>query len=397
MSVLNPEIKIKPDILKWARETIGFDVPTAAKKISVKPEVVLEWEQTEQEISIPRLRKIANTYKRSLGLFLLPSAPKVSAFPPDFRTLDSTKADTLSPETRIAIRKAQKNREFFVEILESLDQKQTPINLSFSLNDNPVKLANKFRSHLNINFETQAKWENKSEALKIWIDAVENFGILVFQMTLPIKELRAFCLRDHHLPPAVVLNTKDDIHARIFSLFHEVSHLLIKQSEIDQLTLKKGEKEAHKIVEWFANNFAGSFLVPEESLLNNPFAKKYLEGKSDYDLRRLKGQYKVSTEVILRRFLNIGSITEKEYKEKKAILDKEIEQYRKNQEQKKKEKAGFRSVSRESFQRAGVLLTNKTFTAIDKGKITNYDVSRFFEIKQSHISKIRNLLSGRGE
>ena len=390
-----PEIRVNPGVLKWARETIGFDIPKAAKKIAVKPELVREWEEHEQEIPITRLRKVANAYKRSLALFLLPAAPAVAAFPPDFRTLDSTKTDELSPETRLAVRKAQRNREFFVELLESLGQKRQRIDLSFSLDDNPSELAARFRKRIGIELKTQSEWQDKSAALKAWIGVVESHGILVFQMSLPLAELRAFCLRDHSLPPAVVLNTKDDPHGRIFSLFHEISHLLIKQSDIDQLTQRKGEVEAHKIVEWFANNFAGSFLVPEDSLLANPFAKRYLESKSDYDLQRLKGQYKVSGEVILRRFLNLGFITQKEYRTKKAEIDRDMENYREKLAKKNKDKKGFRSVSMESFQRAGVLLTSKAFSAMAEGKVTGSEVARFYEVKQKQVAKIKGLLERR--
>lgn len=397
MASHTPEIKISPSVLKWARETIGFDVPTAAKKISVKPAVVQSWEENESDISIAKLRKIANAYKRSLALFLLPIAPVAPAFPPDFRTLDSTKTETLSPATRLSVRKAQRNREFYVELLETLDQKRQEINLSFSLDDNPVELANQFRRRIGISVETQFAWDDKNTALRNWVAALENFGVLVFQMSLPLEELRAFCLRDHTLPPAVVLNTKDDQHGRIFSLFHEVSHLLIKQSDIDVLINRKGEADGHKIVEWFANSFAGSFIVPQESLMENRYAKQYLSTKSDSALQWLRSQYKVSAEVILRRFLDLGAISEKEYREKKASLDREIKDYRERQKKKSKKKGGFRSVSMESFQRAGVLVTSKTFDAMERGKISSSDVARFYEINQKHIPRIRGILDRRSK
>jgi len=395
MGIRTPEIKVKPDVLKWAREAMGFDVPTAAKKLSIKPTLVSDWEQKEQPISIARLRKVANVYKRSLAVFLLPNAPHVATFPPDFRTLDSVKTDTLSPETRLAIRKAQRNREFFIELLESLNQKYKRADVSFSLEDSPSDLAAKFRKKVGVELKTQFGWDDKAAALKEWISVVESLGILVFQMPMPIKELRAFCLRDRSLPLAVVLNTKDDPHGRIFSLLHEVSHLLIKQSDIDRLTARKGEAEGHKIVEWFANSFAGSFLVPEISLLEDRYAKRYLETKSDGDLARLRGLYKVSPEVILRRFLELGRITEKEYREKKILLEQEMDRYRERQEKKNKEKGGFRNVSMESFQRAGPLLTGKTFTAMNEGRIAGADVARFYEIKQTHIAKIKTILDKR--
>ncbi len=397
MGARTPEITVNPDLLRWARETIGFDVKTAAKKVAVEPAVIREWEKEASSISIAKLRKIANAYKRSLALFFLSQVPAVPAFPPDFRTLDSTKTDDLSPEVRLAVRRAQRNREFYVELQEAFGEKWASLNFSFSLEEDAGNLAAQLRERIGIDTATQFAWQDKSEALKRWVNAVERLGILVFQMSLPLGEMRAFCLRDHSLPPAIVLNTKDDQHGRIFSLMHEMSHILLKQEDIEKIKIKRGEQEAHKSIEGFANSFAGSFLVPADSLLQNQYAKEYLSSKSDNSFQRLKGQYKVSGEVILRRFLDLAQITEREYQEKRNVINREIEQYREREQAKKRDKKGFRSVSMESFQRAGALLTAHTFKAIEQGKISEADAARFYEIKQQHISKIKKLSELRGQ
>lgn len=392
MPSISPQLKVNPEILRWARETIGYDLSVASKKISVKPEVLKNWERTESAISIPRLRNIANVYKRSLGLFLLADVPRIAAFPPDFRTLDSTRTEGLSPDVRLAIRKAERNREFYVELNEVLEEEVPNISKIFSLLENPEELAADFREYINVSLGDQAKWGDKGEALKGWISSIENIGILVFQMPMPISELRAFCLRGNSLPPAIVLNTKDDIHGRIFSLFHELSHLLIRSEDLEELNLKEGISGAHRYVEAFANQFSGNFLVPTDSLLSNPFTENYLASKSEYSFQRLKGIYKVSGEVILRRLLDLGKISNGEYKERVKEIRKKVEEYKKKQEAKRKDKSGFKNVSLESFQRSGPLLASKAFTAGEQGKISTADIASFYEIKQSHLKKIKGYL-----
>ncbi len=79
-------------------------------------------------------------------------------------------------------------------------------------------------------------------------------------------------------------------------------------------------------------------MVPPASLLGNKYELQYRNDKSDSALARLKGEYKVSSEVILRRLLDLSRISLGEYREKKAAIEKEMEQYRKQLAAKNKEK-----------------------------------------------------------
>lgn len=81
------EALITPALLVWARETAGFDIPTAAKKIGVQPDRLAGWEQGQRRPSIPQLRKLANVYKRPIAVFYLPEPPAAEAVIRDFRRL----------------------------------------------------------------------------------------------------------------------------------------------------------------------------------------------------------------------------------------------------------------------------------------------------------------------
>src|SRR6266550_3190395 len=80
-------ISVKRELLQWARNTAGFTLEEAARKIGVKPARLAAWEAGESAPTAQQLRSAANAYKRPLGAFFLPAAPKEPAPPHDFRRL----------------------------------------------------------------------------------------------------------------------------------------------------------------------------------------------------------------------------------------------------------------------------------------------------------------------
>jgi transcriptional regulator with XRE-family HTH domain len=57
------EALVKPELLRWGRETAGLTIEAAAKKITVTPERLLSWENGDARPSIPQLRKMADVYR----------------------------------------------------------------------------------------------------------------------------------------------------------------------------------------------------------------------------------------------------------------------------------------------------------------------------------------------
>ncbi len=121
-------------------------------------------------------------------------------------------------------------------------------------------------------------------------------------MKLPDGNFRGFCLREDNLPRVIVINSKDSRAGRIFTLIHELCHLFIKQVEIDDLRVGRGEARAHTVVEAFVNEFAGSFLVPDINFKEQEYFKQYQQSKDDILVAKLAKKFKVSEVVILRRF-----------------------------------------------------------------------------------------------
>jgi len=384
-------ILIKNILLKWARESIGFSSKDVAEKTKLPLESIKIWESVDSEIKITDLKKLAKIYKRTLSFFFLKEPPEVSPVPNDFRTLDSVNIETLSSEVRLAIRKAQRNRRFYAYLLEVTETDQIRLP-KISFRSDPNEWAIKLRDHLGITIEEQKDWKDEGFAFNRWIDILEKKGVPIFQISLPKKEIRGFCLRENDLPPVIVLNARDAIRGRMFTLFHEFYHLLLSQNDIDSLVESKGEEIAHKLIEMKANEFAGSFLVPNQDFLSNEFTKKYIQLKEDRFITNLVNLYKVSSEVIYRRLVVLGYLSEREYEIKRKELNKKYEQdeIKKKRKMEESRKPFIPDYYRGVLKASSFGLSQRAFSAVSEGKISTNELVTFLDVKLSGLKKIQD-------
>ena len=84
------EAIVKPELLKWARITAGYDTVTAARKIPIALQKLEKAEAGLVRISFAQLRRASEVYKRPLALFYLPEPPAEDQLLPDFRLPTST-------------------------------------------------------------------------------------------------------------------------------------------------------------------------------------------------------------------------------------------------------------------------------------------------------------------
>ena len=123
--------------------------------------------------------------------------------------------------------------------------------------------------------------------------------------------------------PIIYLNNSSAVSRQIFTLFHELSHILLEvngvtkqdDSYIDSLIGEPRE------IEIFCNQFAGEFLVPSHDFEQQPANWLY----DDDSVNSLAERYKVSREVILRKLLDKGVIQRGYYLAKAAGWNKEYE------------------------------------------------------------------------
>jgi len=316
------EININPQILRWAREEAGFDPIEIADKVDVATERYKIWEKDGKNIPLGKLKIIATSYKRQLAVFLLPTVPKKTSKPKDYRYLSPV--DSYFSKKILDI---MRDVSYFTETAFEL-QGETYwkgryewINNLEESDISKVGFIEILRELLDVSIDDQLNWRSDSEAYKNWRNAVENrLGILVFQFSMPMEEVHGFCLTANY-PYAIVTNSNHSYTGRIFTIFHELAHIIRHQSGIC-LYEKATEKQKE---EWECNSIAGRFLAPENLIEKTSdlqeiasFASRLKISREAY-LRRLKDESKIS-DMIFYSLLDKIKATYKGEKKKSGFV-----------------------------------------------------------------------------
>jgi len=374
------EALVKPDLLKWARESIGMNIDQVSQKIKkTDPKTIQNWESGIVRPTISQAEKLAKIYKRPLAAFYLPEPPKEAPLPRDFRTLPLDKIIPFSRDTRLAIRKARRVQSLMKELNEEMGIKLEAKIHKVGISEDPEKLASRIRKNLGMGIEDQFKWKNESEAFRRWRKKVEEENILVLQISMPLNETRGFSLSDKEVP-IIVINAKDAVNARIFSLFHEYAHLLIQISGIcDMRELFQPNRKDEEV---FCNRFAGALLVPKDKLLDQPMVQR--KQFDDESLMVLAFRFKVSKEVILRRLVILERVSPKIYQQKRKEWEAEYQRLGKRT-------GGRRNRPKECIREYGMPFVSLVINAYREGKITYGDITDYLSIKAKYLPKVENL------
>ena len=173
------------------------------------------------------------------------------------------------------------------------------------------------RRCLGVSIMDQLEWSSEEDALDNWRDAVQSAGVWVFKRHFKQDDVAGFCLDDPKYP-LVYLNNGQPKVRQIFTLFHELAHLLFGFSYLERSNVERymDSLEGHdRNVEIACNRFAGEFLVPASHFQKNT-APNIAAGVADDTLVALARRYRVSREVILRKCLDQNWIDQEFYDEK---------------------------------------------------------------------------------
>jgi len=299
-------VNINPDVLLWARQEAGYNIDEVAAKLSVNSDRYKVWEKEGKDIPFGKLQNLATYYKRQIAVFFLPEVPAKIKKPKDYRNL-SPADSSLSKEVLLTLRRSA----HLQRIANELEGENYWIKKIDWLKDiehikNEADTKTRLRELLDIDIDQQLKWTSDSEAYRHWRTSVEDkLGILVFQFSMPMEELQGFCMTDS-LPYIIVTNSNHSYTGRIFTIFHELAHILRHQSGMCLVeNVEENQKE-----EWACNTFAGSFLAPLNTIIPTDDLK---------EIGTYSRKLKVSREVYLRRLKEEGFLPDVKFY---ALLDK---------------------------------------------------------------------------
>ncbi|HLP44827.1 MAG TPA: ImmA/IrrE family metallo-endopeptidase [Candidatus Kapabacteria bacterium] len=156
-------------------------------------------------------------------------------------------------------------------------------------------LVKKLRTELDITKDTPSYWKNYDSAFKEWRKLLESRGVFVFKDSFKNDSYSGLCIFDEKYP-IIFVNNSMPKSRQIFTIFHELAHLLYRTGGIDVIseTFFRRLKGDYSKIEINCNRFAGEFLLPESILKEYPIA-------NEESISNLANRFKVSREVVLRK------------------------------------------------------------------------------------------------
>jgi Zn-dependent peptidase ImmA (M78 family) len=317
---------------------------------------------------------------------LLSGRPPKTVRPDDFRRAADVGALPNSPDLILDIRKAHDRRGWALELLEQIEERPPELRLLGPLSQDPEAAASEVRQLLNVTLDSQITWRTDYEAFKQWRFLIERAGILTFQATeVESAEARGFSISDRPLPVAVA-NIKDAPRGRIFTLLHEVVHIMLRNGGICDLHETGTTERSH--IEAFCNHVAGAALFPRDALLRTEIVRRHKKGSvrwEDQELAELSRYFGGSGEAALVRLLTLGLTVQSYYEEKRDEFLKRYTEQRVREQQ----KGGFAPPHEVALTSAGPTFTSLVVESFNRERITASDVSDYLQVRLKHLPDIQ--------
>ena len=306
-------VGINPKVLQWARERARYSLEDVARKFNKDVEFIEKWESGEEFPTYKQLEKLAyKIYKRPLALFFFPEPPSEPDEHQEFRTLPDFEINKLDADAVYALRIAKAMQISLKEITDDVNPSERKIfqDIRLSTTDNLREVAQDIRKYLNVPLSDQKAWDDDDCALKTWRNKVEEVGVFIFKRSFKQRDISGFCLIDSEFP-LIYLNNSTAKVRQIFTIFHELAHILLSVNGItkiddEYINLLQGDS---KNIEIFCNQFAAEFLVPSSDFMELSKADKI----DDAFILNIAREYKVSREVVLRRLFEFDFIKQNNY------------------------------------------------------------------------------------
>ncbi len=301
-------IPITGEVLRWARKRAGFSI----EELLANFRDIEAWEKGTASPTYPQLERLAKAFKVPVAVFFFPEPPDIPRIQESFRTLPAAQFEILPRELIFLLRKAKSLQINLSELHEDRNPAERFIlrDLHFTPDTKIPDMARRVRNHLGISLETQMSWKNSDAAFDEWRATLEKHGVAVFKDAFRNDTYSGFCLY-HETFPLIYVNNSVKTR-QTFTLFHELAHLLFHTSGIDEPDGRTNEElpPAGRKIETVCNLFAAEFLLPGVRFKSDMRDQPATEETADKIARR----YHVSRELVFRRFLDDGDISQEEYR-----------------------------------------------------------------------------------
>ena len=300
-------LPVTPSVVRWARERAYFTIEDARAKFRD----IEAWEAGDASPTYPQLEGMSDTFKVPVAVFFFPDPPDVPPIRESFRTLPDVLFEQIPRGVRRLLRKAKAMQINLAELYDGENPAEHFIlrDLRFTVDMNVSRMAARVRNYLGISINDQVAWPDSDTAFEEWRATLEAHGVFVFKDAFQNDAYSGFCLYDEAFPLIYINNSVKT--RQMFTLFHELAHLLFHTSGINSLAGDPLEElpPSDRQLETVCNQFAAEFLLPEAQFERVFAGRPASEATAEFIAQR----FHVSREFVFRRFLDRGLVTSEEY------------------------------------------------------------------------------------
>lgn len=278
-----------------AREARALNKTQLARKLSVTSEAVSAWEGGRYAPDIGHLSKLSRILRIPPNFFSMRvnQEQRMTVF---YRKLSAA-----TKRNRLALRRKITwvcRLLSFVEHYIDLPEVNLPGQSELGIPSDPAKLDRE--AIFDIARKTRQFYGFGDGPISNTIRLLENMGIIVLTPSFDDQTIDAFVSRPNSSRPIVLLNSWSASAVRLrFDIAHELAHLILHR-HLDQVTIQTSE--LHKQIEKQAHLFAGAFLMPEASFLEECFPVTLRV------MKQIKPHWRVSIAAMIMRLQALGVI-----------------------------------------------------------------------------------------
>lgn len=305
---MSARAEVNPELLVWARQRSGV----AFGELTRRFPRLAAWEHGEQQPTLKQLENFAQATHTAVGFLFLPSPPKERVPIPDYRTIGDTGVRQPSADLLDTIYQCQQRQDWYRDFAIVTHERPVEIVGSLTTAFPAESAAETIRTALG--FEVEERGSSRSDALRILIGQAERLGFLVMvngvvgsntHRKLNPREFRGFALADT-MAPLVFVNGADSRAAQIFTLVHELAHLWLGGTALDDADPAAAPG---RDTEQWCSQVAAEVLMPLAAVpATLPPGETLAE-----TVPRLAKKFKVSTLVVLRRLRDVGALSADEF------------------------------------------------------------------------------------
>lgn len=376
---------ITPEVLAWARCLDNISQEEASKRVQVKIDRLKEWEKGTSMPTLRQAKDLAKFYRVPFVYFYLPDIPKKTKRieKADYRTFGNIgDVENMSRELRWLLRDIEERRDTMLALYEMNGQVVEPFTFRVEQTANHQDIATAIRGLLNVNHDEQIRFRKPEKFLAHCVSELEKRDFLIFQAArIQPKEMRGLSLAYDSFP-IITLNRKDQPSARLFTLIHELVHIITNTSGICNDI--SGASISNNDIELMCNDIAGLVLVPiEEFKAHHIIPKIRTYGFDDTYVSAIARDFAVSKEVILHHLWDTKIITKQMYFD---TLKRYNNEFKANHQ---KTKDGFLPPADDTRTQVGRLYSRTVLTSYYGDKISVRDASGFLlNLGPNHFKKI---------